>query len=542
MRARTLLLTLALLAAVPAQAAASGLPYRQPPGTVAPNVLPASGAAAAAVQPATWLVGARPGARAEAVAARHGAERLTPRGIYVVARGRARAFATALRAAGVYRFAEPDQDLRRQQAPTGGNDFAATAWRSFLIPSTLVAPPLANAPLTAVIDDAVDTTHPDLTGVQVIRHTTVEGLHGTAVSSVIGGRANGFGMVGVYPGAPVLSVGTTFTVADVIRCLAAAGEAKATIINMSYGAPEYSYGEHVELAYAVSQGVLPVASAGNDRTTELPDGTVNPVMYPAALPHVMSVASMGPSGASSDFSTSNGAVDVSAPGEGILTAVPLAFDDDGLPDGFELLDGTSFAAPIVSGTAAWLLAQRPELSSGQAADLLRWTATDIGTQGWDADSGYGLVNLEAALTEPAPAPDTVEVNDDIEWVDGRRFNGPDPFFFRARNRRRAANAMVDYWKDPADVYRIQLPARRTLRLTITMPRGANADLAVFSKRGRTIYKRRGMLRWSYRKNGKTDRVTVRNRGRRAKVAYAVVYSPTSKDPRFDAPYRLTVKR
>jgi hypothetical protein len=37
-------------------------------------------------------------------------------------------------------------------------------------------------------------------------------------------------------------------------------------------------------------------------------------------------------------------------------------------------------------------------------------------------------------------------------------------------------------------------------------------------------------------------VTVRNRGRRAKVAYAVVYAPRANDPRFDAPYRISIKR
>ena len=79
-------------------------------------------------------------------------------------------------------------------------------------------------------------------------------------------------------------------------------------------------------------------------------------------------------------------------------------------------------------------------------------------------------------------------------------------------------------------------------MTLTMPRGANADLAAFSKRARTIYKRRGMLAWSYTKAGKTERVTVRNRSRRTKVVYAVVYAPTKKDARYDAPYTLTIKR
>jgi hypothetical protein len=152
------------------------------------------------------------------------------------------------------------------------------------------------------------------------------------------------------------------------------------------------------------------------------------------------------------------------------------------------------------------------------------------------------VNIQSALTEAAPPSDTLEVNDDIAWVDGRRFTKPDPFLFKARNRRVAVGAMVDLWKDPADVYRVRLPARRKVKFTLTMPRDANPDLAVFSTRARTIYKRRGLLKWSYRKKGKTDRVTLRNGGRHAKVVYAVIYSPTSKDSRLDAPYVLRIKR
>jgi len=153
-----------------------------------------------------------------------------------------------------------------------------------------------------------------------------------------------------------------------------------------------------------------------------------------------------------------------------------------------------------------------------------------------------VVNVQKALTASAPALDVLEVNDNIDWVDGRRFSKPDPFFFRARDRRRTLDATVDYWKDYADVYRVQVPAHRKLKMTLTMPRGTNPDLAAFSKRAKTIYKKRGMLAWSYKKAGKTDRVTVRNRSRRAKVVYAVVYAPTKKDARYDAPYRLSIKR
>jgi subtilase family protein len=542
MRRAPLLLILAVVVAAPPAAGGAPRARPMPPGTVAPNILPGRGATAATVQPSTWLVGARPGAPAQSAAARFGATLLSRRGIYVVARGRARAFAGALRAAGVYRFAEPNRRLRPAQAPPGGDDFAATDWRTVLIPQTLAPPPVTGAPLTAIIDVAADPRLPDLAGVRVIRNTAVTNLHGSAVASVIAGRANHVGMVGVYPGAPMLSIGTDLTTADVIACIDAAIAAHAKVLNMSYGAPVYSYAEEVELGYAFSQDMVLVAAAGNDRDTQLPNGTLNPVMFPAALAHVVSVAAMGPSGATSEFSTANGAVDLSAPGESVLAAVPVAFDDDGLANGYERLDGTSFAAPIVTGTAAWLRAARPRLNNGQVADLMRSTATNLGVAGWDEDSGYGLVNLPRALNARTPKTDRVEVNDDIAWVDGRRFNRPDPFLFAARDRKRSISGTVDYWKDYADVYRIQVPARRALNLRLRVARGTNPDLAAYSRRGGTIYKRRGRLARSYKGAGRTERITVRNAGRRAKVAYAVVYSPTKNDKYFDAGYRLTITR
>ena len=445
---RSAVVAVLVASAIPATANAAYSPVR----VRAPHALPGGVHAA---RTATWIVGARPSVASERVARRFAARRVTPRGIYVLSSTRARAFARALRREGLYRFSEPDRRLAPLQAPAAGDDFAATDWRQFLVGST-PAPDPAGAPLTAVIDSAVDTTHPDLAGIEVTGDPAISDLHGTAVASVVGGRANSFGMVGIFPGAPILSVGSGLLLSDITRAIAASVKAGAKQINMSLGGPQPEFAMFVEIAYAVSQDVAVVASAGNDFDTVLPDGTQNPVMFPAAFPHVVSVASMGPSGASSSFSTANGAVDLTAPGESVLTAVPPALDDDGTPDGFERLDGTSFAAPIVTGELAWLRTARRDLSAAQASDLLRITAKDLGPAGFDNDSGYGQVDILGALAGAKPPEDTLEVNDDMEWVDGRRFSRPDPFFYRGGAGRRGLTAVVDYWKDPADVYRFKI--------------------------------------------------------------------------------------
>ena len=247
----------------------------------------------------------------------------------------------------------------------------------------------------------------------------------------------------------------------------------------------------VEIAYASSRNVLVVAAAGNEFATPAPSGATNPVTYPAAFPHVMSVASMGPSGASSAFSTANGAVDLAAPGESVLAAVPAGLDNDGVPDGYQRLFGTSMSAPIVAGAAAWLMADGRGLSAGQVGTLLRGTATDMAPPGFDRDSGYGLVDVGAALAGQAPGIDPGEVNDDIEWVNGSRFTRPDQLLFRTGQRRVAIAALVDHWKDPVDVYRVQVRRRARMRVTVRMPRNANPDLVVFDEHAQTVYGRRG---------------------------------------------------
>ena len=136
-----------------------------------------------------------------------------------------------------------------------------------------------------MVDTPADPTHPDLAGITLAGATGLLNLHGTAIASVVGGRANGVGMVGMVPSAPVLAVGTDpLEIGPVITNIAAAVQAKARVINLSLGTLTASYAMLVEVSYAASQNILVVASAGNDAQTALLDGTVNPVRLPRRLP------------------------------------------------------------------------------------------------------------------------------------------------------------------------------------------------------------------------------------------------------------------
>jgi subtilisin family serine protease len=302
---------------------------------------------------------------------------------------------------------------RLQAAPAPPEDEASrTDWRGFLLDDAALAPPAvtAQSPLIALVDSQADLAHPEFAGGGLAvaePDRPVIDLHGTATAAVAGAPANGVGMLGLWPGARMLNVGTGnlegFTCGETVRAISTAIRARAAVLNLSIGSEGACYAQYEAVSEAIARGILVVAAAGNERLRRTESGEVNPVTYPAAFPHVLSVAAFGTRGGSSRFSTANGAVDLAAPGESILTAVPPAFDrDDRAVDGYARLAGTSFAAPIVSGAGAWLLAARPDLGADQVAAVLRRSARDLDARGWDQSSGFGALDLPAALTAPTP--------------------------------------------------------------------------------------------------------------------------------------------
>ena len=524
----TAALVAALLAAG-AQPAAASIPRVPEPTVRLPGDV--HGAAAGS---RTWIVGAT--GDAAAIARRHGARALKLERTYVIARAKARAFAADLRRAGLLRYAEPDVVGKTQSA------FDATpfAWAR----GAVVAPNLVPPPPTArigVLDTYADDTHPDLAGHLVHLPgpaTTVTHPHGTMVSSAAGGAFNAFGVTGVYPGAQIVNYGVTedLRCSDSVNGIKALAAESVGVINASYGFTEPCYAEYEAIAVAYGTGTMVVAAAGN----EFQQG--NPVNYPAAWPHVLSVASIGQDGQSSFFSSANATIDVAAPGEDVPLAIPPAFDTtDGAQDGVTLGSGTSFAAPIVAGAVAWIRAARPEVTNGQAADLLRRTATDNGPPGWDRDNGYGIINLQKALTAQVPRIDPLEPNDSIAEIDGTVFSEPDDPIWRG-GARKLLSASVDSVEDPIDVYRVRVPARTRWKVLVHPRFGTgDPDLEVYDSRAKELSQGRYSLGRSVRGEGRTDSLRLVNRRRTARSYYVIVYVPD--EARFsDASYRLELLR
>jgi Subtilase family len=526
------LLALACLALAVAAAPARALTRKalgQPP-----MHLP-SPAASAASEARTWIVGARPGATA--VAGRFGAKLISAHGAFVVPRAKARAFAAALRRRGLLVYAEPNGRLRRHTARDPFSD--AAGWRDYIVDPAVQEPGIGPlSPKLALIDTPVQFNHGEFVDSNVT--TTDPGAavfdeHGTATAAVAAAPVNGRGIVGVWPGMRTINIASpeTFTCADSAHAIERAIQLRVHTINMSYGSPNLCFAEYVEIQFAVSRGIVLVAAAGNEFNAG------NPLEFPASLPHVLTITAIGADLRPAFFSNANAAVDLAAPGLGVLTAVPVQFDDDGPVDGYARLSGTSFSAPMVAAAATWVKAARPTLSADQVAQVVRLSASDLGAKGWDSATGFGLLDIDAALREAVPPPDPFEANDDIVWVNGSVFGNPDPAVYKG-GRRVAFTAFLDQFEDPADVYRVRLRPRSRARVEV-VPRFGDPELAAFDRKAQSTTQRSHRVARSHRTGSKTERITLTNRRRNAVTYYVqVVVDPQA--PGLDAGYKMVLRR
>jgi len=181
--------------------------------------------------------------------------------------------------------------------------------------------------------------------------------HGTFIAGVVEQVAPGTNLA-VHRVLTTMGDGDEWSIAACIAGLAVDDPAR-TVLNLSFGG--YVYEDALALAWAIrgiqAAGVVVVASAGNDATCR--------PTYPAALPGVIGVGAVGPSGPA-PFTNYGAWVRACAPGVDILSSFFQGFNGseppaDGVdPDafaGWALWSGTSFAAPVVAGALARLMAQ-----------------------------------------------------------------------------------------------------------------------------------------------------------------------------------------
>lgn len=135
-----------------------------------------------------------------------------------------------------------------------------------------------------------------------------------------------------------------------------------------------------------ANGALLVAGAGNTLTTE--------DWYPAAHSIAITVGGTDDTDTLATFSATGPSMDFVAPAVDIVAA---SFLDPLLPNAFDQGDGTSFAAPMVTGIASLGFAVRPTMDKTDLVYALRKSAVDLGAPGWDQQFGWGRVNALEAL-------------------------------------------------------------------------------------------------------------------------------------------------
>lgn len=183
------------------------------------------------------------------------------------------------------------------------------------------------------------------------------------------------------------------------------------VINLSSGALTDDPPLREAVKYAETRGVLVVSSAGNSHESSPAD-----IYYPGAYDTVLCVGSVDREGtAPAAFSQRNNSVDLLAPGENLRVL--------SVKGARIRADGTSFSTAYVTGAAARLLAEAPTLTVAELRELLTSTARDIGPAGYDTDSGWGVLDLDAALAElrgEEPFPFT-DVPDGAWYEEGVRY-------------------------------------------------------------------------------------------------------------------------
>jgi subtilisin family serine protease len=278
----------------------------------------------------------------------------------------------------------------------------------------------------AVVDTGLDVNHPEFAGqikrtidTQSGRSDVTDAVgHGTFVTGLIAALGdNLIGGRGVAGSTKILAVRASrdtegrFFLSDMLRGIDIAIRGKARIVNMSLAGTSFTQSQARALEAAFLNDVLPVAAAGNH-------GDVgNPLEFPAALIGGLrggrgiglSVGATRPNGEAAAFSTHNRFVSLAAPGAspgdcrfGVFSTLPASTatpwtTDEGCDETITGIggnryaygEGTSFAAPIVSGLAALAWQAEPRLASEQVGEVITRSAAG---RGWNQFTGAGVAD------------------------------------------------------------------------------------------------------------------------------------------------------
>ena len=162
-------------------------------------------------------------------------------------------------------------------------------------------------------------------------------------------------------------------------------ESGADVINLSLGTTHEARVIREAVRYAHERDVLVVVAAGNE---------ADQIEFPARYGNTLAVTAVDADAVAAEFTNLGSAADLAAPGVDVIGPLPT---EGGVLWG--RWSGTSFAAPLVAGSAALLRSVRPDLVGGDLASRLMDTADSIELQNPDVAGllGEGLVRPDRAV-------------------------------------------------------------------------------------------------------------------------------------------------
>jgi hypothetical protein len=284
---------------------------------------------------------------------------------------------------------------------------------------------------SAVIDTGVERTHEDLQNVLTNGETTFNCPHGTRVAGIMGAHTNNnLGIAGVIWSRPNEDLVMPYETLHCSPCsggcqvdfqdIVNATRAGAMVLNASWGGGSYTETELSDIAYPLycgrggSQDCDVIYDSSNNTCTISGTGGLGSpfifaagntrqgqqtcsVISPGNLANtdcfrrrMLVVSSIDDNNVISSFSCTGPEVSVSAPGE----CVPSTTTGNTYVN---CIDGTSFAAPHVTGLAGLILKLNPRLSVQDVFDIITRTAIDLGDPGRDNNYGYGRIDVERAV-------------------------------------------------------------------------------------------------------------------------------------------------
>ena len=179
-----------------------------------------------------------------------------------------------------------------------------------------------------------------------------------------------------------------------LRALGLFPNTGCTVLNLSIGGTEQSQTEALLFRRLRNRDIIVLAAMSNEYRER------NPVEFPAAYPGVLAVGAISPDLRRASFSNTGPHIWLVAPGEDILSTVPMKASAYRTETGYASWDGTSMATPHVSGAVALYRAKNPGTTFDQVANALKRSAKrlpEMKKKKFTATLGHGVVYLPTLL-------------------------------------------------------------------------------------------------------------------------------------------------